>query len=167
MPDEFAGNPTTATFDDHRAFGVKFETVRDMIRGELFDFDPGEPIEPEQWLTFSEQGLLQVTSGAVFHDGTGELTAGAQKLAYYPNDIWVYLLAAAWRRVAQEEAFVGRAGSVGDNVGSALIAARLVRDLMRLCFLMERTYAPYAKWFGIAFLRLSCAGRCRPFSRAS
>jgi hypothetical protein len=28
---------------------------------------------------------------------------------------------------------------------------------MRLCFLMERTYAPYPKWFGTAFKRLACA----------
>ncbi len=37
---------------------------------------------------------------------------------------------------------------IGDEVGSALIGSRLVRDIMRLCFLMEQTYAPYAKWFG-------------------
>ena len=28
---------------------------------------------------------------------------------------------------------------------------------MRLCLLMERQYAPYPKWFGTAFQRLSCA----------
>jgi len=38
-----------------------------------------------------------------------------------------------------------------------LIAAQLVRDLMQLCFLMERHYAPYAKRFGTAFARLKCA----------
>ncbi len=51
---------------------------------------------------------------------------------------------------------MGRAGIAGDEVGSALIGGRLVRDLMRLGFLMERTYAPYPKWFGTAFQRLSC-----------
>jgi hypothetical protein len=52
---------------------------------------------------------------------------------------------------------MGRAGMVDDEVGSALIGARLVRDVMRLCFLMEKTYAPYPKWFGSAFKQLSCA----------
>lgn len=52
-----------------------------------------------------------------------------------------------------------RAGYVGDELGSSLIGARLVRDVMRLCFLMERQYAPYAKWFGTAFSRLNCADR--------
>ncbi len=57
---------------------------------------------------------------------------------------------------------MGRAGSVGDEIGSALIAARLVRDVMRLCFLMERQYAPYAKWFGTAFSALTGAQELAP-----
>jgi hypothetical protein len=35
---------------------------------------------------------------------------------------------------------MGRAGYVGDELGAALIGSRLVRDMMRLCFLMERQY---------------------------
>ncbi|MCB0116823.1 MAG: DUF4037 domain-containing protein, partial [Caldilineaceae bacterium] len=57
----------------------------------------------------------------------------------------------------QEEHLMGRAGLVGDEIGSALLGGRLVRDVMRLCFLMERQYAPYLKWFGTAFARLACA----------
>jgi hypothetical protein len=33
---------------------------------------------------------------------------------------------------------------------------------MRLCFLMERQYAPYSKWFGTAFSRLTCAATLSP-----
>src|SRR5207247_707920 len=46
--------------------------------------------------------------------------------------------------------------------GSRLVAAALVRDLMRLAFLMERRYAPYAKWLGTAFAHLTCAPRLGP-----
>jgi hypothetical protein len=60
---------------------------------------------------------------------------------------------------------MGRAGSAGDEIGSALIAARLVRDLMRLCYLMEKQYAPYAKWFGIAFTQLAIAEDLAPVFR--
>jgi hypothetical protein len=74
-------------------------------------------------------------------------------------------MAAAWTRISQEEHLMGRAGMVGDEVGSALIAARLVRDIMRLCFLMERTYAPYPKWFGTAFRRLGCGPALYPVLR--
>ena len=35
-----------------------------------------------------------------------------------------------------------------------MLAARLARDVMRLCFLLERRYAPYPKWFGTAFREL-------------
>ena len=31
------------------------------------------------------------------------------------------------------------------------------RDVMRLCFLIERRYAPYSKWFGTAFSQLDAA----------
>jgi hypothetical protein len=57
---------------------------------------------------------------------------------------------------------VGRTGEVGDEIGSALIAADLVQDVMRLGFLMERRYAPYSKWFGSAFARLTCAAQLTP-----
>jgi hypothetical protein len=90
------------------------------------------------------------------------LTALRDRLAYYPRDIWLYLMAAGWRRVAQQEAFVGRAGDVGDELGSRLIATAIVHDLMRLCFLVERRYAPYSKWFGTAFARLACGPALAP-----
>lgn len=57
---------------------------------------------------------------------------------------------------------MGRTGEVGDDLGSALVAARLVRDLMRMCFLIEREYAPYMKWLGSAFSRLKSGPILRP-----
>ena len=55
-----------------------------------------------------------------------------------------------------------RAGFVGDELGSAVIGSRLVRDVISLCFLMEKQYAPYPKWFGTAFQRLTCAAEMTP-----
>ena len=43
-----------------------------------------------------------------------------------------------------------------------IVAARLARDLMRLCFLLERRYAPYSKWLGSSFARLDAAREVRP-----
>ena len=57
---------------------------------------------------------------------------------------------------------MSRAGHAGDELGSALIGARLGHDAMALCFLMERRYAPYAKWFGTAFNQLSSAAQLTP-----
>lgn len=136
---------------------VRLFTVRSYVE-DLLNFDPMGEIEAVDWVSVPEHRLLMLTSGRVFHDGLGQLEPLRARLRYYPHDVWLYLLATWWRRVAQEEAFVGRCGQVGDDLGSRLVAARLVRDLMHLCFLMERRYAPYIKWLGSAFARLDCAG---------
>jgi len=135
-------------------------TIAGLIRDYLA-FDIRQEIEAADWLTFPEQKLRTLVAGAVYHDGIG-LQAVRDRFSYYPHDIWLYLLACGWTRIGQEEHFVGRTGIVGDEIGSALIASRLVCDLIRLCFLMERQYAPYAKWFGTAFARLECAGVLAP-----
>lgn len=130
------------------------------LRGYFLDFlgfDVQEPLDTIDWLTFPTQKLRAITAGAVFHDAVGLADVRA-RLGWYPRDVWFYLLAAGWQRIGEEEHLMGRAGQVGDEVGSALIAGRIVRDLMRLCFLMERQYAPYPKWYGTAFARLEAAG---------
>jgi hypothetical protein len=134
---------------------VEIYTIRGFFRDYL-NFDIAGVIEPADWLTFGEQALRTITAGAVFHDDL-DLAAVRARFGYYPRDIWLYMLAAGWARIGQEEHLMGRAGLVGDELGSALIGARLVRDVMRLCFLIERQYAPYPKWFGTAFQRLACA----------
>jgi hypothetical protein len=108
------------------------------------------------------QTLRELTGGQVFHDGTGLLDDYRGTLAWYPDDVWRYVLACQWKRLAQEEAFVGRCGEVGDEVGSAVVAARQVRDLMKLCLLMARVYPPYSKWLGTAFAKLPCADALTP-----
>jgi hypothetical protein len=136
-------------------------TVRRFFTQEL-GVDPDATLNAVDWLLMPQQRLLGVTSGAVFHDGLQALVPLREKLTFYPRDVWLYLLAAQWTRISQEEAFVGRCGDLGDELGSQVIAARLVRDLMRLCFLMERRYAPYSKWLGTAFSRLACAPPLQP-----
>ena len=180
LPRHFRGYPTSFTEPDPTDNNVQHLDARDtgpvnhkvesMAPRAFFlkylAFDIEQEIEPADWLTFPEQKLRTVSSGGVFHDEIG-LEDLRRRFAYYPRDVWLYLLASAWARVGQEEHLMGRAGSVGDELGSALIGARLVRDLMRLCFLMERTYAPYPKWFGTAFKQLSCAAELSPHLSAA
>jgi len=170
LPHEFLGWPTrfgrnedgtTALDEDAAEHGVRMVTVQGFFTGYLA-WEPDLELRAVDWLTFPEQHLRSVTAGRVFHDGLGQLEPIRARLRYYPHDVWHYLLAAQWRRIAQEEAFMGRCGQVGDELGSRLVAARLVRDLMRLCFLMERQYAPYIKWFGTAFAQLACAAHLTP-----
>ncbi len=136
-------------------------TVRGFFTGQL-GLDPTRVWDAVDWLTVAQQQLLQVTAGRVFADDQGKLSELRHQLAYYPTDIWLYLLACQWARIGQEDHFVGRTGFCGDDLGSRLLAARLVHDVMMLGFLYEKQYAPYPKWFGTAFARLSCAGALGP-----
>lgn len=128
--------------------------------------DPFRDPAPADWLTFASHQILALTAGKVFHDALG-LEAARARLAWYPRDVWLYMLAAQWTLISQEEAFVGRTHQVGDELGSRLVAARQVERLMRLCFLMEQRYAPYSKWFGTTFRGLACAPRMMPLLEAA
>lgn len=143
---------------------VEIYTVDGFVQ-QFLGFDIHAAPAPADWLTFPQQKLRALTAGAVYHDGVG-LDAMRAQFAWYPRDVWLYLLAAGWMRLSQEEHLMGRAGTVGDEIGSALIGGRLVRDVMQLCFLMERQYTPYAKWFGTAFRQLDCAARLEPLLAA-
>ena len=114
------------------------------------------------WLVTPQQLLLGVVRGAVYHDGLDELGRLRSELAWYPDEVWYWLVACQWHRIAQEEAFVGRSAEVGDELGSRVVAARLVRELMRLVFLLEREYWPYSKWFGSAFAALPRSDELAP-----
>lgn len=140
---------------------VWIQTIRSFFKLSL-DFNPYDDIGALDWLIFPEQRLLEITSGRVYYDGLGELNRSRAKFNYYPRDIWLYLLSAQWLSIAQEEAFIGRCGETGDKLGAHLIASRMIQKLMKLCFLMERRYAPYSKWFGKAFAQLSCAEQLTP-----
>jgi len=175
LPYEFHGYPTNFTPPDPNDNGtqllqpvtsgpvnhrVTVQTIHNFFM-DYIGFDIEHALEPADWLTFSEQHLRTLTSGAIYQDDIG-LGKVRSRFAYYPHDVWLYLLAAGWTRIGQEEHLMGRAGMVGDEVGSAIIGARLVRDIMRLCFLMEKTYAPYPKWFGTAFKQLPGASELWP-----
>lgn len=122
---------------------------------------PLAELTSRQWLTLPEHRLLAVTAGELFHDdlNLGHLRA---ELAYYPEPLRLYLMASLWAQISEEQAFVGRCGHAGDELGSALITARLIQQLMRLGFVLERRYAPYSKWFGSLFKRLKIAQELQP-----
>jgi hypothetical protein len=157
LPESFRGY-RTAFHSTHEPGGpprhhVTVAGLRKWLTGRL-GFDPLLPVTTPDWLATPTQSLAEITSGAVFHDGPGDLSRARTRLAWYPGDIWRYVLACQWQRVAEEEAFPGRCAEAGDGLGSAVVTARLARDLMRLCLLMCRRYPPYSKWLGTAAARL-------------
>ena len=141
--------------------GVSVHSIRGFFE-QYLGIDPESTIEERQWLTLSQQCLATVARGRVFHDGLGRLNKIRKKLEWYPKDLWMYLLACQWVRLDQEEPFMARCGDVGDELGSRIVASRQVVELMRLCFLMEKRYWPYKKWFGSAFSQLDCSAALSP-----
>lgn len=134
--------------------GVDTLVLTEFLRGEI-GVNPLEGFTVTDWLTTPSQRLLECTAGEVFVDGIGDLTRVRELLAWYPHDVWLFVMAGYWRRVAQLEHFLGRTGSRGDDLGSRVIAASLVRDLMRLALVQERRYPPYSKWLGTTYAQLA------------
>jgi hypothetical protein len=62
-----------------------------------------------------------------------------------------------WRIIADQEPLPGRTSEAGDQRGTRLALTKLARSAMQLCFLQERRYWPYTKWFSMAFSELDAA----------
>jgi hypothetical protein len=182
LPYSFLGYPTNFSEPDPSDNGTQL--LREIHHGpvrhrvEILDVESYllnylgitgvDGLTDHDWLTFPQQKLRSLVGGDVFHDdlpAAWSLQRVRSRLAFYPRNPWLYQMAACWARIGQEEHLMGRAGLVGDEVGSAIIGSRLVRDIMRLLFLVERTYAPYAKWLGTAFKQLRCGMDVYPILR--
>ena len=167
LPSEFKGWPTRYGWDGVAPRNwVEVSTFETWIAGHL-GFDPRPSPSFTRWLTTPTQLLLGLTRGAVFHDPNGHIGAARSAVTWYPDDLWRYALMCAWQRIGQEEHFVGRTAEVHDDLGSRVLTARLVRDLMKLAFLIERRYAPYSKWFGVEFATLPIASDLAPLLHAA
>lgn len=177
LPKRFLGYPThfvavesaTGMMTDtdgpveHRVF----VTGVDAWYRDTLGFNPLDGVTTADWLATPTQRLAEQTAGVIFHDGLGVLVTARERLAWYPPDVWRHVLASQWQRISQQEAFVGRTGEVGDELGSAVVGARLVADLLHLAFLLERRWAPYHKWLGSAFARLDIAPALGPHLKAT
>jgi Domain of unknown function (DUF4037) len=162
LPDTFQGRPVRTGSD--RLPVTHHVTVTELgcWLAEHLGVDARAGLSTLDWLTIPQQALLEATAGPVFADPGGELGAVRATLAAFPPQVRLWMLAGQWVRIAQEEAFVGRTAQAGDELGSRVIAARQVRELMRVAFLLAGAYWPYTKWFGTAFARLPVAAELSP-----
>ena len=165
LPDTFAGCAVRYGWDDYPVVHHVEVTTLPRWLEDVLGFDPRVRMSTLDWLVTPQQLLLEVVRGAVHHDGLGELGPLRAALAAFPDEVRMWMLACQWRRIDQEDAFVGRAAEVGDELGSQIVAARLVRELMRLHFLYAGEYWPYTKWFGTAYAELPGAGVLLPTLR--
>jgi hypothetical protein len=74
----------------------------------MLNIDPNVSIKTLDWLLMPQQQLLELTSSEVYRDDEGELTRLRKTLEWYPRDIWMLIMAAQWKRISQEEPFIGR-----------------------------------------------------------
>jgi len=184
LPAEVRGYPTVFAASDAKGEQASHWVTVAGLRTWLIEklgFDPAAGVDLLDWLAVPTQVLAEITGGAVFHDGLGEgagtgvaadlapagLGAVRAALAWYPRDVWLYVLSCQWHRIDQEEPFPGRCAEAGDELGSAMVTARLVRDLMRLVLLVQRHYPPYSKWLGTAFARTPAAAELLPMLQAA
>ena len=167
LPESFAGWPVRYGWDEYPVtHHVEVTTLAEWST-DFVGCDATKPLSTVDWLLAPQQRLLGVTRGAVYHDGLDALTPMREQLAWYPDDVARWMLACQWHRVAQEEAFTGRTAEVNDEIGSRLVAARLVRELMCVHFLLAHEYWPYTKWFGSAYRALPHAGELIPQFQAA
>jgi Domain of unknown function (DUF4037) len=158
LPQSYAGLPVrfATSWDSGVRHRVEVATVAAFVASRL-GVDATRDLAPVEWLGLTGQSVLEVISGAVFADTVGSLRRVRERLAWYPDDVWRYVVAADWSRLSQELPLMSRAGHRGDDLGSRVLAARLVGTAVHLAFLLGRRWPPYPKWLGTAFARLPVA----------
>ena len=168
LPRMFRGWPTAfpasgASADQPASHWITVAGLRSWLT-RCLGFDPTDDVTLLDWLATPTQALAEVTGGGVFHDGLGGGGLGAMRatLAWYPHDVWLHVMACQWQRIAEEEPFPGRCAEAGDELGSSMVTARLVHDLMRLALLIQRRYPPYSKWLGSGLAQTAAATELLP-----
>jgi hypothetical protein len=167
LPDTFRGFPTRwfSLASGHIAHHIEIDTTQSWLTRHLPTL-PGDP-DLADWLAAPQQLLLQLTAGEVFRDDFGDLTRRRQTYAWYPEDLWRWLMASQWHLIGNTEPLLGRALESGDQRGGRLLTARLCRLVMEMVFLQQRRYQPYPKWFGAGFRTLPTAHRIGPLVDAA
>ena len=100
-----------------------------------------------QWLQIPEYALAEAVNGAIFFDGSGEVTAIRERLAHYPEDI-------RRKKLAGQLLLMGQAGQYnyprclghGEGGAAQLAAIEFARAAMAAVFLLNGVYQPYYKW---------------------
>ena len=71
-----------------------------------------------EWLSLPEHHLLALAK-AEFYVDMLHCQERLEPLRFYPENVWLYLVASCWSLVAEEQAFVKRCASMGDSWGTA------------------------------------------------
>ncbi len=119
------------------------------------------PAKPREWLCCTarfeeiESALYFLRHGALFHDGSGQLTALRNRFHSYPDDIQRLRLASCFYHIAHygEYNFVWRLVERNDVIAMQMALGEFSKAVMRLHFYLDRDFAPYWKWLPHEFKR--------------
>ena len=100
-----------------------------------------------QWLTVSENSLLEATNGKIFFDGLGLLTKVRESIGYLPDDIRIKKLAGNLLIMAQAGQYnYPRCLMRGETGAAQLAAFEFTKAAINVIFLLNKKYVPYYKW---------------------
>jgi hypothetical protein len=136
---------------------IEIMTFEDYLKNR-YSINKINSFSNQEWMTFKDQQLIEITAGEVFYDGLDKLNKTRKELAFYPLDICKLRLAVLWHYISNKEAFIGRSIALNDFIGLKINVTRIVNYLIKIVFYLERKYIPYSKWFGTSFRNLKSFG---------
>ena len=100
-----------------------------------------------QWLAVPSHALAEATNGALFHDGSGQVSRIRAGLARYPDDIRRKKLAGHLLLAAQAGQYnYLRCLEHGENAAAQLAAIAFAQHAMSVAFLLNDVHEPFYKW---------------------
>ena len=133
---------------------IEIITFEDYLK-DRYSIDKTNNFTYKDWLNFTDQNLIEITSGLVFHDGLKKVNNTREELKFYPLDICKLRLAVLWNYIWNKEAFIGRSIALNDYIGLKINTGRIINYLIKILFYLENKYIPYSKWFGHSFKQLN------------
>lgn len=163
VPAEFAGYPTSwfPLLEGRSTHHIEVASAQQWLASRLPSI-PWEEPDAAAWLSIPQQHLLQLTAGELFRDDLGDMSRLRAAYAWYPLDVWRWMIAAQWHLLGNIVPIIGRTLECGDGRGARLHIGRACELMMEMALLQERRYRPYAKWLGRAFDDLSASASLGP-----
>jgi len=144
LPKDFKGFPIS--FPKFTRGGVSVESFGAFLL--CFAKREAPPQTEMDWFQTTEADLFHLTRGTLFHDPAREFTCLREAFAYYPDNVWKKKIAdwCLYYTGSASPYNVNRCARRGDFIAAEVFFGHAVKRAMELCFLLNRTYAPYTKW---------------------
>ena len=144
LPKEYMGFERKPTHTGAQRVGVM--RTSDFYR--YYIGCPGVPDTLMRWVRIQEHFLATCTSGEVFADGLGELSAIRNGLLpCYPEDVRLKKLAARAATMAQSGQYnYPRLMRRGDVFGARLALAEFLNAALSMMYMLNFRYEPFYKW---------------------